>query len=236
VDRELRLEVPLLWREYEIGVHDLPGHTLYAAAYSFTADGRRVVATGDQQDTAWEPGLRPELLNYQYRNRFRSDDFVRSAELYRRIGPDLMISGHWQPFEVSDAYLDMLLEQGQRLARLHREILPRDVDFGAEGFGARVSPYRSVVAPGGRLRLEAEVVNPFAGAGTADVEIVLPAGWRAKEDRIALDLAGHGTGTARFEVRIPEDAAPVERARVAVDLTVGTMRFGQQAEALVSVR
>ncbi|NGN67402.1 MBL fold metallo-hydrolase [Streptomyces sp. A7024] len=236
VDRELPDNTPVTWREYEIGVHDLPGHTPYAAAYSFTADGRRIIATGDQQNTAWEPGLKPELLNYQYRNRFRIDDFTRSAELYRKLDPQLMISGHWQPFEVTHAYLDMLLDEGQRLARLHREILPRDVDFGAEGFGARISPYRSVVAPGGRLRLSAEVVNPFPGPETATVRLVLPRGWQAATDCAEVRLAGHGTGTAGFEIRVPEDAAPVERARVAVDLTVGRMRFGQQAEALVSVR
>ena len=34
--------------------------------------------------------------------------------------------------------------EGARLAELHRELLPLDeVDFGAEGFGARIEPYRS---------------------------------------------------------------------------------------------
>jgi hypothetical protein len=84
--------------------------------------------------------------------------------------------------------------------------------------------------------MEAEVVNPFSGPETAQADIVLPAGWRAAPERVELDLAGRGTGTARFAVHIPSDAEPVERARVAVDLTVGKTRFGQQAEALVSVR
>jgi hypothetical protein len=40
----------------------------------------------------------------------------------------------------------------------------------------------------------------------------------------------------RFVLLVPRAAAVAERRRVAVDLTVGPMRLGQQAEALVSVR
>jgi glyoxylase-like metal-dependent hydrolase (beta-lactamase superfamily II) len=237
VDRELTADGgPLHWREYEIGVHELPGHTLYAAAYSFTADGRSVIATGDQQSTEWEPGIRPELLNYQYRNRFRIDDFVRSAELYRKLRPELMISGHWAPFEVGDDYLDMLLAEGERLARLHRELLPRDVDLGAEGFAARIDPYRSAVPPGGGLSVAAAVRNPFPVRETAEVVLCVPQGWEAEPAARRLEIGPHGEAVAHFRLRVPRGAVPEERRRVAVDVTVGRMRLGQQAEALVSVR
>ncbi|WP_049578741.1 MBL fold metallo-hydrolase [Streptomyces sp. SBT349] len=236
VDRALPLDAPVRWREYEIGVHDLPGHTLYAAAYSFTADGRRVIATGDQQTTEWEEGLAPEVLNYQYRNRFRVDDFTRSAELYRRLRPELMISGHWAPLAVTDAYLDMLLAKGEQLARLHRELLPADVDFGAEGFGARIAPYRSAVAPGGKARFEVEVRNPFARRERAEVRMALPEGWHADPPLARVDLAPHGEAVVEFVLRVPAGTPPAERLRVAADLTVGRLRFGQQAEALVNVR
>jgi glyoxylase-like metal-dependent hydrolase (beta-lactamase superfamily II) len=237
VDRELAADGgPVRWREYEIGVHELPGHTLYAAAYSFAVDGRSVIATGDQQSTEWEPGIRPELLNYQYRNRFRVDDFVRSAELYRRLRPELMISGHWAPFEVGDDYLDMLLSEGERVARLHRELLPREVDLGAEGFAARIDPYRSTVPAGGRMRLAACIRNPFPARESADVTLCVPHGWEAEPTLVRLELGGHSEAVAEFELHVPARTAPAERRRVAVDVTVGGMRLGQQAEALVSVR
>ena len=49
VDRVLALEKMVQWHEYELTPYALPGHTLYAAAIAFEADGRRVLATGDQQ-------------------------------------------------------------------------------------------------------------------------------------------------------------------------------------------
>ena len=226
-DRLLSFGVPIRWQEYELTLHPLPGHTLYAAALEFEVDGKRVLATGDQQTG----GERP-VLNYQYRNRFRIDDFVASAELYRSVRPDVIVSGHWPPQEVDDALLDGLAADGLRLAELHREVLPlEDVDFGAVGFGARIEPYRSSVAPGGRLRLEVIVRNPFARDAVARVELAVPDGWIAPEGQ-EVSLGPTASGGLRLEL----EAGPAGRgARPAADLTGDDVPFGQQAEALVDV-
>jgi glyoxylase-like metal-dependent hydrolase (beta-lactamase superfamily II) len=202
---------------------------LYAAAIGFEVDGKRVLATGDQQG-----GDRggSDVLNYQYRNRFRIDDFVASAELYRELRPDLLIPGHWPPREVTDEYLDRLLADGQRLAELHRELLPlEDVDFGAEGFGARIEPYRSQAAAGDAIELDVTIRNPFARAATAAVALALPRGWSAVPSQ-ETELAPLGEATLRFRVTT---GTPTRRARIGADLTVGGVPFGQQAEALVDV-
>ena len=236
VDRELSFGQSFRWHEYEIVVHELPGHTLHAAAIEFEVDGRRVVATGDQQDGRWVAGERPEILNYQYRNGFQFDDFIRSAELYARIRPDLLISGHWLPRPVTDEYLEELHRAGTELARLHRELLPLDViNFGAGGFGARIEPYRSEVRLGGEVALRVHVRNPFGRHAEACVRLALPAGWSAEPAEIAINLAALGEDQTEFVVR-PAADGPVRRARIGADLTVDGARFGQQAEALVTIR
>ena len=235
VDRSLAFGEPFQWHEYEITVHPLPGHTLFAAAIEFEVDGRKVVATGDQQDGRWVVGERQEFLNYQYRNGFRFDDFVDSAQLYRRLGAELLISGHWLPRPVTDDYLDHLLTSGAELARLHRELLPLDaVDFGAGGFGARIEPYRSHVAPGAVIDVEIVVRNPFDTPQEAEVALVVPADWEAEP---VCQVVGLGPkAERRLTARVKTGSGPVRRARIGADLTVGGVRFGQQAEALVTVR
>lgn len=229
VDRPLPLVTPVAWHEYELTIHPLPGHTVYAAAIEFEVDGRRILATGDQQTD----GERP-ILNYQYRNRFAIDDYVRSAELYRSLRPDLIISGHSPPQEVTEELLDRLAQDGARLAELHRELLPlEDASFAARGFAARIEPYRPRVASGTPLHLEVTVRNPFDRPEVATVGLVVPAGWDPPE-ALEVELAPLAEGLARFELDTA-GVAPVERARVAADLTVGEVRFGQQAEALVEV-
>jgi glyoxylase-like metal-dependent hydrolase (beta-lactamase superfamily II) len=236
VDRVVPTGVPLRWHEYELTMYPLPGHTLYAAAIAFQADGNTVVATGDQQDGGWVDGQRTEVLNFQYRNRFRIDDFVDSALLYRRLAPDLLISGHWGARRVDDAYLDALLAKGEELARLHRTLLPlSEVDFGAEGFGARILPYRSVAKAGEPRRFEVEVRNPFRRRCALRVDLHAPDGWKVSPPQRVVDVEAVGEACVRFEV-LPPEGTKQRRARLAANLVAGDRDFGQQAEALVDVR
>jgi glyoxylase-like metal-dependent hydrolase (beta-lactamase superfamily II) len=235
VDRVVPQGVPVRWREYELTMYPLPGHTRYAVAIAFEVDGQRVVATGDQQDGGWVGGSRTEVLNFQYRNRFRIDDYVDSALLYRRLAPDLMISGHWAPRRVDAGYLDMLLAKGEELARLHRDLLPLDeVDFGAEGFGARILPYRAVLRDGEHLDLDVEVRNPLRERCRLRVDLVVPAGWRVAPARREVEVDALAEECVHFTV-VPAPGTTCRRARLAANLTAGDRDFGQQAEALVDV-
>jgi glyoxylase-like metal-dependent hydrolase (beta-lactamase superfamily II) len=256
VDRSLPLEEPFAWEEYELTVHPLPGHTLYAVAIEVQVDGKRILALGDQLvDLAWlfflydkalpigdsalGPLPPPTTQNYVYRNRFRIGDYRETAELYKRVKPDIMVYGHWAPGAVDRSYLDRLKARGAQLERLHRDLLPLDeVDFGAEGVGAWIRPYRSEIRSGEELVLAVEVLDPFPRAAEAHVSLAVPPGWRVRpmaasgDGRVALE-AGR-TGTVEFCVTPPPDTR-VRRARVAADMTVDGRRFGQQAEALVTV-
>ena len=235
VDRVLPDEGTIRWNEYEIEIHPLPGHTQFASAYAFSVDGTKVVVSGDQQDFAWGRRPSPERLNYIYPNRVSLGDFVKSAALYARIGPDLMIGGHWPARWVQPDYLEMLATQGQLMDDIHRTLLPLDeIDLGLEGFGARIEPYRSEHAPGSTVEMDVWVRNPFKDRQEADVVMVVPDGWEADPAAHRISLEGSGQATVGFRVRVGTEL--VRRARVAVDVTVGTRRLGQQAEALVTVR
>ena len=211
VDRRIALEQPFRWHEYELTVYPLPGHTRYAAAISFEVDGTKILVTGDQQT---DDGAR-SILNYQHRNRFVAEDFSASAQLYRRLRPDLLLGGHWLPLAVTDDLLFRLATDAERLRELHRDLLPEE-GFGTEGFGARIEPYRSKP---GTTEFTVFVRNPFDRDETATV--VLAAQTRT------IELAPHGEASVAFTVTSDGPR------RLAADLTVGGTKFGQQAEAIV---
>ena len=227
-DEVLPLGHTVRWEEYELTFHALPGHTLWAVAISFTVDGVRVLATGDHQQDRW--------LNYTYANRFRMGDYVDSADLYRRLDPQLIISGHWSPVRVDPAYLDDLAERGATLERIHQELLPLgDVDFEADGLGAWIEPYQSTIVAGTHGRFRATARNPFGRDARLHLVVVAPDGWTATPAEMELVLPSHGSGSDGFQVTAPPGTR-ARRARIAVDVTVDGRRFGQLAEALVDVR
>jgi glyoxylase-like metal-dependent hydrolase (beta-lactamase superfamily II) len=226
VDRVLRFGEPVRWHEHELRVHPLPGHTRYAAAIEFEADGRRVLATGDQQSVT--PGGRM-IANYQYRNRFAIDDYLASAELYERLRPNLILTGHSGAHDLTAPQLERFAADARRISELHRELLPLP---DAEGVFARVAPYRASAAPGGTVDLEVELRSPLDEPARASVSLVVPDGWAVEPARATAALEPHGEGTLRFRVTAGDGAG---RHPVAADVTIGELVLGLHAEALVTV-
>lgn len=226
VDRVLPVEVPFRWEEHTLTLYPQPGHTTHAVAVALEVDGLRVLFSGDQYQnaTGW---------NYVYNNGFHLDDYRKSAELYRRLQPDLVLSGHWEPYRVEPGYFDRLDEQGEILSRLHRELLPSErADTGGDGL-VTLRPYGLELAVGEKGRLEVAVRNPRAQAETATVTLVVPQGWRVEPEFTSSRLEAGGEACLSFSL-LPAPQ-PVRRARVAAEVSFGDERSGQAAEALVTV-
>ncbi len=227
VDRRLPLETPFQWEEYTFALHHLPGHTYYAVGISFEVDGKRVLASGDQYQG--EDGLEQ---NYVYPNRFRAADYIETAALYRRLNPELIVTGHWDPFWVPAGYFDNIERLGAEIERLHRELLPEQPNLSTEGFIARIMPYQSEARGGERAGFQVAVLNPFNHPVQAALTVVAPSGWETSPSVTAPLDAGE-VRTMAFSVT-PPASFNERRARIAVDVTVDGQRFGQQAEALIS--
>lgn len=228
VDRVIPLSEPVSWEEYELTLHPFPGHAQNAVAIDVTVDGVRVLATGDQYAENGE-------LNYVYRNRFRRSDYRTTGDLLLDLQPELLLLGHWDPVHVAPGELKDLRDRGAALERLHEALLPLEhTDFDAEGFGAWVRPYQLEVTAGEPASLQVEVRNPHRKAEVISVALVGPDGWSSEPERASLKLEPGAHGTLSFRVT-PPAGTRVHRGRVAADLSVGTRRFGQQAEALVTV-
>lgn len=234
VDRKLALGETFRWHEYDITVHDLPGHTRYAAAFEFEVDGVKVLVTGDQQDGEGVPGESRDILNFQYRNLFGIDDFRRSADLYRRVAPGLMITGHWKPREVDEAYLDMYAEQAEEIATLHHELLPlEEVDVGADTVLARIAPYYSRLESDTPADYTVTLRNPLAVEQRAVVRLVAPPGWRVSPDVAEVLLPA--AGEAAVPMKLVPAGGPRSRTRIAAEVRIGDLQLGQHADALVDV-
>lgn len=230
-DRILELGGTVEWSGYRITTHDLPGHTRYQAAFEFEVDGIRVLATADQQTAMIGRSGDREILNYQYRNRFRADDYRRSAELYRRVAPGLFVTGHWRGRWVDDAYLAGLAAQGEETAAVHEALLAPEAPP-VDGDLALLEPFHRLWSAGQSAEYTVTVHNPRPTSVAAEVTLTLPRGWTAEPGRAVLELAAEGSGCASFTVRVGGEG---RRQPLAADVTIAGRRLGQQADAIADV-
>lgn len=227
VDRSLPLGQPVSWEEHELVLHPLPGHTLYAVAIELEIDGVRALCTGDQTDG-------DHRLNYVYQNRFRAADYRVTGELYERLAPDVLLTGHWGPMWVDPDTLATLKERGAELERLHRQLLPDSPDLDAEGRVAWIRPYQHRVAAGDRITYEVEVRNTCLEEADVEVELATPTGWSVQPPRGRQRLMALAHGSIVFEVEVPPGTT-AHRKIVTADVWVAGRRLGQVAEAMVEV-
>lgn len=228
VDRRLPLETAIEWEEYTLTLYALPGHTRYAVAISVVVDGKHVLAVGDQYQN--DDGL---LWNYVYQNRYQIGDYLNTAKLYQRLQPDLILSGHWQPFEVTPQYLSTVMEQALEMESIQHSLMPQQPIMGTEGFLARIQPYQTTAAVGSRLTFSVELLNPSLQPQTVRAELIVPAGWQVTPSEHILDI--ESIATVVFQVQPPAGLS-TWRERIAVDITFGSHSFGQQAEALITLK
>lgn len=228
VDRVLPLEQPISWEEHTFTLYALPGHARHAVAISLEVDGRRVLIAGDQH------GGDGVTANYVYQNGFGADDYRASAALYGRLGPELILSGHFPPQEAGPGFFEELERRGESLARLHRALLPaRLPDPAAAELVARIRPYVTMTRPGRPVELRVTVRNPGDRPAWAEVALSTPPGWEPATPRGAVRLPPGDEGAVSF--RITPHGPPTRRARVAADVTIDGRPLGQQAEALISI-
>lgn len=230
VDRRLPLGRPLRWREYSITLHEQPGHTRYAVAIETVVDGTRVLFIGDQMGHA--DGLD---LNYVYAGGFELDDYRKSAELYRRLQPELLLTGHWQPLESGLSHFAELERRGAALEAIHRDLLPLDdIDLEAHGPLVEVHPYRVRATAGQAFDLTIDLRNPLPVRDEMTVTLVAPTGWLVQPSEARQTIGAGQRASAHFKVIAPAGVM-MRRARLGIEFTAGLRRLGQVAEALVDL-
>lgn len=215
VDRTLPLNQSVRWEEYDLQLFAQPGHTTHAVAIFLTVDGKRVVINGDQ----YQDG-REAKWNYVYNNGFDKADYRVSAELYQRLQPDLILSGHWEPYLVEEGYLDTLRQRGKTLEKLHEDLL---CETSGDEPPLSLSPYQINVRCGESFKLQAVLRKCDE---RAIVKLVLPEHWSSEE-------INKTASTREFVVRPYPKAG--RRYRVGAELWLDGKARGQLAEALIDV-
>ena len=234
---------PFEWEEYSFRLHPISGHTRFATMISFEADGKRFVATGDQfffQDFE-RPGHGAAAHNHVYRNGAWLTSIRESVDIITSLRPDVILPGHGPAYSTTDEWFEWVARYADNYEEIHTRLMPLDeqaTHFEVDSRAAWMVPYRThhTDHAEGRadreLRFTVHVRNPYPDRTTLTITPGVPGGWRANSTEITLDGRAEGETTVR--VVAPGDAR-VRRLPITVDLEGPDQRFGEVAEALVTI-
>ena len=241
VHRRLPLGETFYWENIPITLYPMSGHTRFATLICMEVDETRVSHTGDQiffrggkDGNAYGEGSR-NFTNHVYKNGLDVGCYMQTLGDLKAFRPELVLTGHTQPYRPDDAWLDVIEGGAQAFDEAHTSLMALgddDVHFGAESQGAKLKPYQVHAPDGGRIDFNGWVLNPFPFAQTATLKLICPDGWQSEP--IFVEMDAREQKAIRVSV-IPPPEAICRRQPVALDLTVGDRPFGQVTEALVTV-
>jgi glyoxylase-like metal-dependent hydrolase (beta-lactamase superfamily II) len=235
VDRVLREGEIVEWNGYRFKVHHNPGHTWYAAAYFGEIDARRAAIVGDELLVSGTGALRGG--GPTYRNRVYSNSFTVGIAKIMAYEPEILLTGHNGALKVSPIDLQHVYEWAGELEASWRDLAPAPnmVEFALDPNFVNMQPYQSRIGPNMEAQLRVEVRNhdniPTAGV----VRVIVPDDWRAEPEERKVTVAAGASCDLPFTVIPPAGTRTGVRHVVTADVKLGSHRFGQLAECLITL-
>ncbi len=224
----------LEWGGYTFETQHCPGHTWYAVALFGEVDGRRIGITGDEIQLDGQGRLRGG--GPVYRNGLRADSFTTSVRKILDREPEILLTGHDGPLEVTPADLDDLLAWCRELEGCFRSLaaFPDAVDRSLDADFVRFSPYQLHGKRTAPHRLEVDVRNHLPEPADAVLRPVVPSGWSVEPETAELRLPAHGSRAVTLTVTPSGDAALDHRHLVTLDLVLAGEAYGEVGEAVLT--
>jgi glyoxylase-like metal-dependent hydrolase (beta-lactamase superfamily II) len=223
------------WDRYRFEARHLPGHTRYAVALFGEVDGRRIAVTGDEIQLDANGRLRGG--GPVYRNGFASTDFTTGVRTVLAYEPEVLLTGHDGPLEVTRADLEGVERWSLELEESLRALAPSPeaVELALDPGIISIDPYQANGRAGKPVELDIVVRNPGPEATSWRIRPIPPAGWSA-EPSVREAQVNPGE-TARLPVRLhtPPSAAIGVRNVILIDAELSCRKLGQVAESLVTL-
>jgi len=219
------------WHEFKLTAFRFPGQTLYHGGLMVEGRGAKVFFAGDS-------GAPTGLDDYCAGNRVflgKGRGSRYCLELWRRLKPTHIINEHQDlSFSFSPEQLDYMDAQLEERERLIRELCPwPDANFAIDPWWARTWPYDQETLPGSQVRFEVRFTNHGIDEARAEVEPVLPGGWRWRETS-PVEIAPEADAAVSLLLDVPEDAR-VGRYTIPVRITWNGKYLGQYRHAVVEI-
>lgn len=219
------------WHEFKITAYRFPGQTLYHGGLMVEGRGAKVFFAGDS-------GAPTGLDDYCAGNRVflgKGRGSRYCLDVWRRLKPTHIINEHQdRAFSFTPEQLDYMDGQLAERERLIRELCPwPDANFAIDPWWARTWPYDQETLAGSQIRFEVRFTNHGDKPARAEVEPVLPEGWRWRETA-PVEAAPKADAAVSVLLDVPGDAQS-GRYTIPVRITWNGKYLGPYRHAIIEI-
>jgi hypothetical protein len=200
-------------------------------------DGVKIGFTGDaffhDSDRPFE--IRHNLI---YRNRVNVGDHLKSVDNLLEFRPQILAPGHGEPFLLDlDMVSDFRTKLAKQDDFCRSLVADPDTNVGMDPSPVEIYPYQSLVTPGESRRYELRARNHRNRTVVMTIALALPQGWSCQPAIAKVTIPARGEARASVEINIPHGfRAAQQRVAIAADVLADGQYLGQIAEAVIDVR
>jgi len=225
VDRVLRENERLEWREYEFRVLHWPGHDEHHMALFGEIDGKKLLFNGD--------GL-GAIRCYNYYP-LDGGGYVKAARQLLNLNPDAILWAHYGYHYPTQGQMLDLLEWAKEMEDFFRDVIAQPhPEFGMDPHWVTIYPYTVSTTLKDNLQVEVRVKNYLFYLAECEVELITPPEWETIPQKARFFVEAKQTVAHPFCVNIPAETTP-GRYVITANVTFQGVDMGEFAEALVFV-
>ncbi len=181
-------------------------------------DGRRIAISGDEFQLDRHGAIRGG--GPVYRNRLRVGSFTRSSENLTQYQPELLLSGHDGPIEMTLERLTQAREWSEELDSCFRALadFPYGTNFAVDPYWIEVTPYQQTASADKEISIEIRITNHDEhNSHEVTFDLDLPDQWVGPSEPQRINIDPLQSGSVRVALRSPAGAAS---GRYVLPLTV----------------
>lgn len=231
VERPLKDRDSFEWKGFKMTAYDFPGQTLYHDGLLVERDGYKVFFCGDAFSSRSFSDVCSQNRNFSGRDA----GIEKCCQILLETKPDILMSAHWGPLAMPDAYLKKFIAYLQAREMLYRKLFPyNDPNFGTDPYWIRAYPFRQQALPGATIEIEARVMNHGARPQKVRATLNLQQGWKAIRTSAELEIPPRTEGRMRLSALAP---SAISRRRYVLGLSAAVDRqpLGEVSAAIVDL-
>lgn len=232
VDLVVQRQQPFVWRGIEFTIEQFPGQTLYHNLITFTADGIKYLAIGDNISGLCFREQRDFIHSFIPKNRTPVSSYRDMPQQIKARAPDILLTGHGGGVDCQAEQVQRWEQWMERWSQLFEGIIDQPhANLGMDPHWVEFYPYKVRIEPGAAVDFEVRVLNHESETRRCALRFKATDGVQLSQEEVEIAVVPGVTECYKITARFPQQFI-THSLTLTADVTWDGRHLGEIAEAI----